>query len=119
MFRSPGISCVSLTGLSGEWCACRFGAFKPILAAIDDTQAGSHAFIGPHSIWVNLDHTMYLSKSAELAPEGREAKLIKVNRDSQGAYHLDFQGQVFQREPRNISVFLELEKLVPVESFPK
>jgi hypothetical protein len=89
---------------------------KPETAKVGDIQPGSHAFIASCWIWVDFDRTIYLPKCANLAAGGAEDDLIKVSRDSAGAYCLDFQGNAFQLEPKNVRILLDTNAFVPVES---
>lgn len=82
---------------------------------LGDLQSGSQGFIAFAAVYVDLDHSVYLSSSAELNPMP-EAHSVRVWRDQQGSYHLDLLGRDHKYEPKKLDMEKRYDMLLPVAS---
>lgn len=82
---------------------------------VGDLEAGSEGWVSVYALAVDLDHSLYISVCVETQDTPRPG-LVRVWRDAEGRYHVDFEGVERQFEPKDQEVWKRYGLLAPIES---
>ncbi len=84
---------------------------------VGDLAPNAETFVSVHQLRVHPDGTVFVLRAATVEPPNSRDKLVRIRRDRQGGYHLDFRGIVPEPiKPDNLGGLLGPKDLITFES---